>query len=82
MRHRSSRAFARLADAFWVFVLAIVGLFVFFAVLGAFSPGQVIGLTAVVAFLALLWIAHAVREARRPNPHNQAVTRARERRGF
>jgi hypothetical protein len=38
---------ARLADTFWVLVLAFVVLFAFFAILGAFSPGDVIVLTLV-----------------------------------
>ena len=82
MPQRRSRILATLLETFWVLVLALVGLFAFFLALGAFSPGQVAGLTVVIVVLALLWIAHAVREARHPDPHNPAVVRARERRGF
>jgi hypothetical protein len=35
-----------------------------------------------VIALALLWVAHAVWYARHRDPHDPAVIRARERRGF
>ena len=82
MPHRSSRTVARLADTFWILVLAIVVLFAFFVALGAFSPGEVVGLTIGVAVLALLWMAHAVWDSRHRDPHDPAMVRARERRGF
>jgi protein-S-isoprenylcysteine O-methyltransferase Ste14 len=71
-----------LADTFWVLVLAIIVLFAFFVALGAFSPGEVVGLTLAVIVLALLWIAHAVWDSRHRDPHDPAMVRARERRGF
>jgi uncharacterized membrane protein YhaH (DUF805 family) len=73
---------ATLSETFWVLVLAIVVLFAFFVALGAFSPGEVVGLTLVIVALALLWVAHAVWSARHRDPHDPAVVRARERRGF
>jgi uncharacterized membrane protein YhaH (DUF805 family) len=73
---------ATLSETFWVLVLAVVVLFAFFVALGAFSPGEVLGLTLVVALLALLWIAHAVWDSRHRDPHDPAMVRARERRGF
>ena len=82
MQHRRSRTLATLAATFWVLVLAIVVLFAFFVALGAFSPGEVVGLTIAVAFLAVLWIAHAMWDARHTDPHDPASVRARERRGF
>jgi protein-S-isoprenylcysteine O-methyltransferase Ste14 len=82
MQHRRSRTLATLAATFWVLVLAIVVLFAFFVALGAFSPGEVVGLTIGVAFLAILWIAHAMWNARHTDPHDPAIVRARERRGF
>jgi hypothetical protein len=72
----------RLAETFWILVLAFIVLFAFFVVLGAFSPGDVIVLTLVVAGLTLLWIAHAVWDSRHRDPHDRAMVRARERRGF
>jgi O-antigen/teichoic acid export membrane protein len=71
-----------LAETFWILVLALIVLFAFFLALGAFSPGQVAGLTVVVAVLAILWIVHAVWDSRHRDPHDRAIIRARERRGF
>jgi hypothetical protein len=78
----SRRTLATLSDTLWVLVLAVVVLFAFFVALGAFSPGDVIGLTIGVAVLALLWIAHAMWDSRHRDPHDPAMVRARERRGF
>jgi fatty acid desaturase len=72
----------RLSETFWILVLAFIVLFAFFAVLGAFSPGDVIVLTLIVAILTLVWIAHAVWDSRHRDPHDRAVIRQRERRGF
>ena len=79
---RRSRTLATLSETFWILVLAVVVLFAFFVALGAFSPGEVLGLTLVVALLALLWIAHAVWDSRHRDPHDPSMVRARERRGF
>jgi fatty acid desaturase len=73
---------ATLSETFWVLVLALIVLFAFFVALGAFSPGDVLGLTVAVAVLAVLWVAHAFWDARHRDPHDRAVIRARERRGF
>jgi TRAP-type C4-dicarboxylate transport system permease large subunit len=82
MPQRRSRILATLSETFWILVLAVVVLFAFFLVLGAFTPGEVAVLTVVVAILALLWVAHAVWDSRHRDPHDRAVVRARERRGF
>jgi uncharacterized membrane protein YhaH (DUF805 family) len=74
--------FATLSETFWILVLSVVVLFAFFVALGAFSPTEVIGLTVAVAALAVLWIAHAVWQSRHRDPHDPAMIRARERRGF
>jgi uncharacterized membrane protein YhaH (DUF805 family) len=73
---------ATLSETFWILVLSVVVLFAFFVALGAFSPGEVAGLTIAVVALALLWIAHAVWDSRHRDPHDPAIIRARERRGF
>jgi uncharacterized membrane protein YhaH (DUF805 family) len=73
---------ATLSETFWILVLALVVLFAFFVALGAFSPGDVLGLTVVVLGLAVLWVAHAVWESRHRDPHDRSIIRARERRGF
>jgi hypothetical protein len=82
MPHRRSRILATLSETLWILVLAVVVLFAFFLVLGAFTPGQMGALTIVVAILALLWIAHAMWDSRHRDPHDRAIIRARERRGF
>jgi membrane protein implicated in regulation of membrane protease activity len=73
---------ATLAETFWILVLAIVVLFVFFLALGAFKPGDVVGVTLAVAVLAALWVVHAVWDARHRDPHDRSIIRSRERRGF
>jgi fatty acid desaturase len=82
MPPRRSRMLATLSETFWILVLAVVVLFAFFVALGAFEPGEVLVLTLVVIGLALLWVAHAVWDSRHRDPHDPAVIRARERRGF
>ena len=78
------RILSTLSDTFWILLLSIVVLFVFFVALGAFSPGEVVGLSLGVAAIALLWVAHAVWDARRhpDRDRHPASIRARERRGF
>jgi len=71
-----------LSETFWILVLAIIVLFAFFLALGAFRPGDVVGVTIVVGALALLWIGHAMWDSRHRDPHDRATIRARERRGF
>jgi fatty acid desaturase len=82
MPHRRSRMMDTLSETFWVLVLAIVVLFAFFLALGAFEPGEVVIPTLVVVGLACLWVGHAVWDSRHRDPHDPAVIRARERRGF
>jgi hypothetical protein len=79
---RTARILAVLSETFWLLVIAVIAMFAFFAVLGAFSPGQVVGLTLVVAALAVLWIAHAVWQSRHSDGRDPNARRARERRGF
>ena len=79
---RRTRILGTLTDTFWILVLALVVLFGFFLALGAFSPGQVAGLTIVVAVLAAAWIGHAIWDSRHRDPHDRSIIRARERRGF
>jgi fatty acid desaturase len=82
MVRRRSRILATLSETFWILGPAVVVLSAFFVALGAFSPGEVIVLTLVVAGPALLWVAHAVWDSRHRDPHDPAMIRARERRGF
>ena len=71
-----------LSETFWLLVLALVAMFAFFLALGAFDPGEVVGVTIAVAALAVLWVAHAVWAARHRDGRDPASVRARERRGF
>ena len=73
---------ATLADTFWVLALSVLVLFAFFVALGAFAPDEVVGLTIAMGILAVLWIAHAMWDARHRTGRDVATTRARERRGF
>ena len=79
---RMMRILATVSTTFWVLILATVALFAFFIALGAFKPGEVAGLTIAVGVLAVLWVAHAVWEARHRVGGDLDAVRARERRGF
>jgi hypothetical protein len=57
-------------------------MFHFFVSLGAFSPGDVLGLTVAMCILAGVWVAHALWDARHRDKRDATVRRARERRGF
>lgn len=72
---------------FWIAALGVVVLYVFFAVLGAFDPGDVWALTAVVAVLIVLLAIHFVHVRRElsqegPNSARRQLNAWRERRGF
>ena len=71
-----------LSETFWLFVLGVICLFAFFVIMGAFSPGQVIGLSIAMLVLAALWLGHAMWESRHRSGRDPATIRARERRGF
>jgi hypothetical protein len=70
-------------ETFWVFALGAILAYLFFMVLGAFSPGDAAGVSIAVAILALLWILHAWAGRRRAgDPRDPRMVEARERRGF
>ena len=70
-------------DAFWVLAIGVIAAYAFFAALGAFSPGDVLGVTIAVAVLLLLWIARAFLTAHRARAERDPrLVHARERRGF
>jgi hypothetical protein len=71
-----------MSETFWVLVLALVGLFAFLLALGAFSPGDAMGLTIAVVLLALAWLGHAIWQNRHAAGRDARVVQARERRGF
>ena len=49
---------ASVAQVLWAACAALVLLFIFFAALGAFEPGDVLPVTVVAVVLAALWLAH------------------------
>jgi hypothetical protein len=70
-------------DMFWVLAIGVIAAYAFFAALGAFSPGDVIGLTAAVGVLLALWVARALLSARAARiDRDPRLVHARERRGF
>jgi hypothetical protein len=76
------RIWAVMSESFWVLLVCIVALFAFLLALGAYSPGDVLGLTIVMVVLLVLWIAHAVWVTRRADGRDPRAIAARERRGF
>lgn len=79
---RSRRMLHVLNQTFWVLVLAVICLFAFFLVTGAISPTGAAGLSIAVLVLVVLWIGHAMWQARHRTGRDEAAIRARERRGF
>ena len=71
-----------LSNTFWILVLSVVVLFAFFVALGAFKPGEVLGLTLAICALAVAWVAHAAWDSRHRDGRAPAAIRNRERRGF
>jgi peptidoglycan/LPS O-acetylase OafA/YrhL len=77
----------RFSGIFWAVCVGIIVLFVFFAALQAFSPGDVLWLSAVVAVLAVVCVVHFMRTRRYLDEHEHDAFRRhvnafRERRGF
>jgi fatty acid desaturase len=71
----------------WAACVGAVALFGFFAVLGGFSPSDVLWLTVIVAFLAALFVIHQVRVAHELSEQGddelaRQLQKIRERRGF
>jgi uncharacterized membrane protein (DUF485 family) len=76
------RIWAVMSESFWVLLVSLVALFAFLLALGAYSPGDVLGLTIVMVVLLVLWIAHAVWVTRHADKRDPRAIAARERRGF
>jgi TRAP-type C4-dicarboxylate transport system permease large subunit len=70
-------------DLFWALAIGVIAAYAFFAALGAFSPGDVLGVTVAVAILVGLCVLRAL-IARRATRHDRdpRLVHARERRGF
>ena len=71
-----------MSESFWTLLVAVVALFAFLLALGAYSPGEVVGLTIVMVVLFVLWVAHAAWATRRADRRDPRAIAARERRGF
>ncbi|MET0604064.1 MAG: hypothetical protein ABW167_18925 [Baekduia sp.] len=69
-------------DAFWVLAMGVIAAYAFFAALGAFSPGDVLGVTIGVVVLLVLWVVRALRARRAAASRDPRLVHARERRGF
>jgi fatty acid desaturase len=84
---RSTSPLATLArivrEAFWVIALGLIACYAFFVALGAWRPGDVVGVSVAVGVLVVLWIVHAWAQShRRAEGRDRRLTAARERRGF
>jgi fatty acid desaturase len=70
-------------EAFWVIALGLIACYAFFVALGAWHPGDVVGVSIAVGVLVVLWIVHAWAQShRRDEGRDPRLTAARERRGF
>jgi TRAP-type C4-dicarboxylate transport system permease large subunit len=71
-------------DAFWVLAIGVIAAYAFFAALGAFSPGDTLGVTIAVAILVGLFCLRAWAMRRHGPVHEKdpRLVHARERRGF
>jgi TRAP-type C4-dicarboxylate transport system permease large subunit len=70
-------------DAFWVLALGVIAAYGFFVALGAFNPGDVVGVTIAVGILVALWMLRAWSQAHHHEEHRDPrLAHARERRGF
>ncbi|HKG36549.1 MAG TPA: hypothetical protein VKA89_08940 [Solirubrobacterales bacterium] len=81
-----SDLFGRVSRAFWAACLGVIVLFVFFAAIGGFSPGDVAWLTGLVVVLGIAFAIHAFRLRRQLAAGEPGLSKAqqemRERRGF
>lgn len=82
MSPRRARVWAATSESFWILLLSLVVLFAFFVALGAFSPGEAVGISIAVGAMAVLWVAHAIWVSRHTEGRDPRAVSARERRGF
>jgi TRAP-type C4-dicarboxylate transport system permease large subunit len=80
---RNHPSFARsVVDAFWALALGVIAAYAFFAALGAFSPGDVLGVTIAVGILVALFVVRTWSMRRVAAERDPRLVHARERRGF
>jgi uncharacterized membrane protein len=79
-----------LLNFLWALCVGVVALFAFFAVMGGFSPGDVLWLTLIVAVLGAMFVIHQMQVSHELHRHGRGgdeplsrqIQRIRERRGF
>jgi hypothetical protein len=71
-----------IVEAFWVIALGVIFGYAFFAILGAFDPGDTAGLSIAVAVLVLLFLLRGWATRRHHGERDPRIIAARERRGF
>ena len=78
------RFIGALSSLFWIVSLGLIAMWAFFLALGAFEPGEMVGVTVAIAGLLVLWVWHAWREHQRTveGGRDPRLTHERERRGF
>jgi len=69
-------------EAFWVLALGAIAAYAFFLALGAFSPGDALPASILVAVLVVLWLVHAWLARGARFERDPRLRHARERRGF
>ena len=75
----------RFSGVFWALCVGVVGLYVFFLALGAYSAGELVVVTIVMAVLIVLLFVHFVRVRRHIDDDlefRRKVNAFRETRGF
>ena len=61
---------SRVLNFLWALSVRAVALFGFFALMGGFSPGDVLWLTLIVAILAVLFVIHQMRVSHELSEHS------------
>ena len=70
-------------DAFWAVALGLIAAYAFFVALGAFAPGDVMGVTIAVVVLVALWAWRGWQTSHHPGEgRDPKLAHDRERRGF
>ena len=67
---------------FWALALGIIAAYLFFLALGAYSVGEVVVVSVVVAVLLVAWVVHGLALRRHAGERSAVLRGARERRGF
>ncbi len=79
---RRKRLTSGLSESFWTADAMLIGLLVFFIVIGAMNPLDSLPLAVVLLTLVGLWLMHAITLRREAGALTTENRRIRERRGF